>query len=981
MKAVSRVGFIGLLGVMLAATFVAPASARLRPDDPEEQGLRAYEQEVLARVQANAANRGRRGATPLAIPDIFGQGSVLNVGNFVMKVTNNGLVGNPFTNVSSDPSGQWPGTSSVEYLNFAAIMMGGVNPFATDPNAIRRVSSTTEWRPATLDPEDKMYRGYDGIVNGVRFINDDSDNDPLTGDALYDEDFLDGRDNDGDGKIDEDFGAVGQQMYTCVIRDDTQAAIAVAAAERHVPLGVECRQTAWAYSIPGFTDFNVVNWKFFNRSGHEIDSVFIGFRVDMDCGPSDKSNYYADDFDAPQYPFGRFVVLTKETDLRKQPKEDVDRTRGLPIEADPDSALCPRFVITVQGFSVADDDGDENKTPGVPHFLLVDHTIDATGVNGPRRVGFRAFRSFPGGTPYVQGGAPSIDQQRYEILSGVENVANDPNTPALNGFINAPSGDQKGDYQEYASIGPWLHWPAEGQLECTVAIGVRAGDLKLAQAYSAEYQAKAFLYRTEADGTEIWAMTSAQDLMAKYPALDNAIAAQLAFEGSYEVRPWPTLPDFHGREAAVKAPPGQILQLQGCEARDPAPRFVNDRRYEYFDFDCDYCTGAYSKSRGGLFHRTWLAESPPPSPNTNLSVAYNYTDNPDRRFAPGGDQQVTIAWDNLSELAPDPKTGWFDFKGYKIWKVSNWTRPVGSGGPAEDDWTLLAEYRMFDAKLNNKIRIVKPKPGGGFDTTFVCPKVYVPQREDSVEICLNRGDLWDAQSGDIIRPDATVPCVGAPGPCQADSAYAVGTAPPAPKIGRIKYPIGRYRYVDRSVKNGFVYFYSVSAFDSTGFGTGKTELNGRRSAVESEGIVPQIAADLGRPVWVVPNPYRGLRKLEDRPSAWDLTPNASDPTGTHIDFMGLPSGRWTIKIFTLSGDWVNTIESTDAVNASTRNSTITDSQGVQHTNVNRQQDTANDGQARWNLISRNGQDVVSGIYLFTVTSDKGTQRGKFVIIR
>ena len=40
-----------------------------------------------------------------------------------------------------------------------------------------------------------------------------------------------------------------------------------------------------------------------------------------------------------------------------------------------------------------------------------------------------------------------------------------------------------------------------------------------------------------------------------------------------------------------------------------------------------------------------------------------------------------------------------------------------------------------------------------------------------------------------------------------------------------------------------------------------------------------------------------------------------------------------------------------------------------------------DGQARWNLISRNGQDVVSGIYLFTVVSNKGNQRGKFVVIR
>jgi hypothetical protein len=48
---------------------------------------------------------------------------------------------------------------------------------------------------------------------------------------------------------------------------------------------------------------------------------------------------------------------------------------------------------------------------------------------------------------------------------------------------------------------------------------------------------------------------------------------------------------------------------------------------------------------------------------------------------------------------------------------------------------------------------------------------------------------------------------------------------------------------------------------------------------------------------------------------------------------------------------------------------------------NRQQDGANDGQARWNLITRSGQDIVSGIYLFVVESDLGTQRGRFVVIR
>ena len=51
------------------------------------------------------------------------------------------------------------------------------------------------------------------------------------------------------------------------------------------------------------------------------------------------------------------------------------------------------------------------------------------------------------------------------------------------------------------------------------------------------------------------------------------------------------------------------------------------------------------------------------------------------------------------------------------------------------------------------------------------------------------------------------------------------------------------------------------------------------------------------------------------------------------------------------------------------------------TNGRPQQENAADGQASWNLISRNGQDVVSGIYMFSVESDQGTQQGKFVIIR
>ena len=176
-----------------------------------------------------------------------------------------------------------------------------------------------------------------------------------------------------------------------------------------------------------------------------------------------------------------------------------------------------------------------------------------------------------------------------------------------------------------------------------------------------------------------------------------------------------------------------------------------------------------------------------------------------------------------------------------------------------------------------------------------------------------------------------------------------------------KYPIGRYQWTDENVLNGFVYFYAVTAFDSTGKGVGVAKLEGRPAAVEGDAQLPQSAmADNsindGR-VYVVPNPYRGRAE-------WDLTPNAADPTGTHVDIYNMPPGPWVMRIYTVSGDLVQELRSTDI-----------------QLNGKPQQETPEDGQASWNLISRNGQEVVSGIYMFSVEAGSNKQQGKLVIIR
>lgn len=991
--------------VLLTAAMLCSASAAwaLPPGKVDPDGL-DWEQ-----IRASAPQAFSRGGTvtPEELPDVFGPGAVLTVGNVFMKITNWGWVGNLLTNLSSDPSGQWKGASGIEYLSGIRLAVGAVNPSASDPNARRRVSYLQEWRPQTLEPADKIYRAYDGIVNGTRNFNDDGDDfvDPGSGlpVQLIDEDFLDGRDNDGDGRIDEDFAALGQQMFSLVMWDNTIEAVNTTFNEKHVPLGLECRQRNWAYSIAGFQDFNVVEYEIFNRSGHDLDSVTVAFLVDMDAGPFESSNYFQDDFDLPQYPSGLFPMTVGPLagQLPDAVRAQADHDPVLDGQGWEGIPLCPVVPIRINGFSVADDNGDENKTFGVGSFLLIDHSVDPLGLRGPKHVGFRSFRSFTAGTPYTQGGNPTIDQQRFEFMTSTENV--DVET----GFISRamPRGDTKGDYIQWVTVGsPWagpggadpprsngLWRLSDGQsITVTIAFSVSEGTYALGSRYLDD------LGRFEAG------LISREDLINQHPVLNTAFSAQVAFEGIHEVNEGFPATTFHGRETALRRPVGapDTLITEDCPGRDLRVVNINSREYSWFDFDCNYCTGVYDYNGGngrGMFRKTWNAAAPPPNPNVNVSSLYNFTDNPDRKVVPTGDHVINLAWDNLSEVTADPKSECFDFRGYKIWKVSDWTRPVGAAGPAESDWKLLAELRMFDYEDENDVPIERNYEI--VDGEKVCPLVFIPNAfntvtgtyGDSLPICLDRGDLWDRQSGRVLKPDTSFHCVPSetdPSVCKTERGGIVlrgvdDCKRPENKVDRPVYPVGRYQYLDPDVKNGFVYFYSVTAFDSTFENSVTNELGGRRSAVESEGVTPQAAAKEGQGVWVVPNPYRGYSDIARRSSSWDLTPNAADPTGTHIDFMGLPPGMWTIRIFTVSGDLVAELLSTDAVNESIRSPQTVSAAGGSTIvpGYNRQQDYSNDGQARWNLISRNGQDIVSGIYLFTVESAEGTQRGKFVVIR
>ena len=82
-----------------------------------------------------------------------------------------------------------------------------------------------------------------------------------------------------------------------------------------------------------------------------------------------------------------------------------------------------------------------------------------------------------------------------------------------------------------------------------------------------------------------------------------------------------------------------------------------------------------------------------------------------------------------------------------------------------------------------------------------------------------------------------------------------------------------------------------------------------------------------------------------------------DPTGVRVTWNNLPRAHNTIHIFTESGDLVETLQHDGF------------SQG---------------GSISWNLVSRNRQEIVSGIYLYVVKSDDSAFedfQGRFVVIK
>jgi len=357
----------------------------------------------------------------------------------------------------------------------------------------------------------------------------------------------------------------------------------------------------------------------------------------------------------------------------------------------------------------------------------------------------------------------------------------------------------------------------------------------------------------------------------------------------------------------------------------------------------------------------WFAASAPPAPPMRAVATQD---------------RVDVLWDDTSQRARDPVSGQRDFESYRIWRASGWTRPPGSdlrSGPGVASWQLLAEFDLAHNGVGSEtgleplfyqpvtipreavlfyVRWQQQHPG---QPAPDFPGLSSAQRDTAIALAQGRRYYRYVDPGFLRETILGEPCSSSspclpiptqrgllPSRCNANGRCQATTPPP---------------------HSGLHLFYSVTATDAglvcgprgcqrtPGLANGPTA-NFVYISPPTTALPPERFEAAAEEIYVVPNPV-SRQSLQ----GWRLEPVNDDPTGVKVEFHHLPRAVGQVTVFTLAGDRV----------------------------VNLPFDgTTGNGTVAWNLLSRNGQEIASGVYLYVVeASDPNFRRvtGKFTVIQ
>ncbi len=342
------------------------------------------------------------------------------------------------------------------------------------------------------------------------------------------------------------------------------------------------------------------------------------------------------------------------------------------------------------------------------------------------------------------------------------------------------------------------------------------------------------------------------------------------------------------------------------------------------------------------------AAGPPPAPKVKVIPSYG---------------KLIVRWNGFySETTKDIFSHIADFEGYRVY-LGRDDRPTSFSLLASYD---KEDYNRYHLKLNGdgtyswvlkEIPFTLDSLRKMFDDPYFDPLLYPRDNPYHFDNTLYYFEPQDynissfSQDGiHKVYPDAKNPGTN-PNLWQPEN-ITTEHGIPLPKYYE-------YEYVIDDLLPTVPYYVAVTCFD---FGSPVAELHALETQPANNAVAayPQASADSVEThhldVYVYPNPYRidaGYRALgfEGRTDI-----ERPDDRVRAIHFGNLPP-RCTISIYTLDGDLVKQIH---------HDKSPDDPQATHD---------------EWNLISRNTQSVVSGLYYFVVESDERTQIGKFVIIR
>jgi hypothetical protein len=424
--------------------------------------------------------------------------------------------------------------------------------------------------------------------------------------------------------------------------------------------------------------------------------------------------------------------------------------------------------------------------------------------------------------------------------------------------------------------------------------------------------------------------------------LASAASATMAFKGNWFDIDGNPQTGILGRETPLPGPVSGIdpdscdTDLELLAASKGEVLWINnDCREElelWDDTRCNKGDATFEDYQTGVNGREtnvkWLVGSAPPPPNM--------------RILPG-DHKIVLLWDNFSEVSPDVSTLELDFEGYRVWRADGWGRPLGTSvlsGPSRELWQLLEERDLVNGVPPDK-DFKKPVSQGGWQYE---PLINLDNKDQL--IAYFEENLW-------YYPLDSVPCPAGLSNLECDTLEALARY----KLG-YEGGLQYYKYIDTDVHNGMHYFYSLTAYDHLLVGGEPIRPNKFGDPSSNFQYTVPLSDAQGadgfeeEKVYVVPNPATTETMVP-----WELEPNMDDPTGIKVEFRNLPACRSTVRIYTLAGDLVEVLfhDGTDGR-----------------------------GTMMWDLVSRNGQDVTSGVYLFSVEPDDGKfdrTIGKFVVIR